>query len=240
MWYLWPLQTPEQQKSWHTCEDLPYHIFKLERMIFLALIFTLVSSTKLAYFNIRQSVWTLSEAPRAVIRSKRWGLVQERDQQCYQKHKTQTYSLFPPSVKEWDRVKAQNSSNPNYSVYVSHLLRLEKKNSEIPEYSKNCNNLLWWWVVAPHITITGNLLHVEESKNRVLNIELGPTRVIIYLKWTTQIQQLHVEGDKETFPIRQTVEWFKTLHISQTLETQHSHIQRSHFCPAKSPSWTML
>lgn len=137
---------PEQQKSWHTCEDLPYHIFKLERMIFLALIFTLVSSTKLAYFNIWQSVWTSSEVPRAVIRRKRWGLVLERDQQCYQKYKTQTHSLFPPSVKEWDRLKTQNSSNPKYSAYVSHPLRLEKKNWEVKyqEYSNNFNELLLW------------------------------------------------------------------------------------------------
>lgn len=94
--------------------------------------------------------------------------------------------------------------------------------------------------VSPQITITGSLLQVEERENSVLNIELGPTRVIIYLKWPTQIQQLHVKGDKETFTIRQAAEWFKTLHISQTLETQHSDMQRSHFCPAKSPSWTMV
>lgn len=121
----------EQQKSWHTCEDLPYRIFKLERMIFLALIFTLVSSTKLAYFNIWQSVWTSSEVLRAIIRRKRWGLVLERDQQSYQRHKTQTHFLFPPRVKEWDWLKTQNSSNPKYSVYVNHLLRLEKQNSQI-------------------------------------------------------------------------------------------------------------
>lgn len=95
-------------------------------------------------------------------------------------------------------------------------------------------------MVSPQITISGGLLQEQERENSVLNIELGPTRVIIYLKWPIQIQQLHVEGDKETFTIRQTAEWFKTLHISQTLETQHSDVQRSRLCPAKSPSWAML
>lgn len=56
------------------------------------------------------------------------------------------------------------------------------------------------------ITITGSLLQVEERENSVLNIELEPTRVIIYLKLPTQIQQLLVEGDKDTFTIRQAAE----------------------------------
>lgn len=36
-------------------------------------------------------------------------------------------------------------------------------------------------------TVTGSLLQREERENSVLNIELGPTRVIIYLKLPTQI-----------------------------------------------------
>lgn len=96
MWYLWPLHTPRAAEVmahlWRFA--IPYLQVRKDDF-FLALIFTLVSSTKLAYFNIWQSVWTLSEVPRAIIRRKRWGLVLERDQQSYQKHKTQTHSLFP-------------------------------------------------------------------------------------------------------------------------------------------------
>lgn len=36
-------------------------------------------------------------------------------------------------------------------------------------------------------TVTGSLLQREERENSVLNIELGPTRVIIYLELPTQI-----------------------------------------------------